>query len=156
MKKYELEKIVISFEPKIKKFFSRKVFIDNDIDDLVQETLYQAVKSVSSFKEKSQIGTWIYSICNNILHSYVYQKEKYLKIIEKMKIVYSSNSESFTSRIEFQMILDTLSAEHKLLYRLYYEKRYKIEEISLVLKKAEGTIKYLLFQLRCEIRAKIK
>lgn len=44
-------------------------------EELTQETFYQAVKSIGSFKGESSVSTWLIGIANNVLKGY-FRKQK--------------------------------------------------------------------------------
>ena len=53
---------------------------------------------------------------------------------------------------DLRLLIDRLPAVLQKLHQLYYAEGLSIKEISIVLDKAEGTIKYLLYRLRNELR----
>ncbi len=44
-------------------------------EEMTQETFYQAVKSIGSFKGESSVSTWLIGIANNVLKGY-FRKQK--------------------------------------------------------------------------------
>ncbi len=145
----EFYNIINQYEDKIRYFYLSKVDKRDDIDDLVQESLYQIIKSLPNFGHKSNLSTWIYSICRNTLYNYYYQKRKINNI--KIKQNYNSLNEEF-EKIDFKIIIEKLEKPLNTIYDLYYKKNYKIKEIAELLDKPEGTIKYLLYNLKIKIR----
>ena len=45
-------------------------------EELMQETFYQAVKSIGSFKGESSVSTWLIGIANNVLRGYFRKQKK--------------------------------------------------------------------------------
>ena len=45
-------------------------------EELTQETFYQAVKSIGSFKGESSVSTWLSGIANNVLRGYFRKQKK--------------------------------------------------------------------------------
>lgn len=45
-------------------------------EELTQETFYQAVKSIGSFKGESSVPTWLIGIANNVLRGYFRKQKK--------------------------------------------------------------------------------
>ena len=148
-KSKDVYNIICQYEPKIKHFFQSKLINQDDIDDLVQEVLFQIIKSISKFRRKSRLSTWIYSICRNTLYHYYYQKKKSGKLFHKLTDHYMS--EDF-ERIDITLITEKLAKPLSTIYDLYYKKNYKIKEIAKLMDKPEGTIKYLLYTLRLKIK----
>ena len=45
-------------------------------EEVTQETFYQAVKSIGSFKGESSVSTWLIGIANNVLRGYFRKQKK--------------------------------------------------------------------------------
>ena len=45
-------------------------------EELTQETFYQAVKSIGSFRGESSVSTWLIGIANNVLRGYFRKQKK--------------------------------------------------------------------------------
>ena len=45
-------------------------------EEMTQETFYQAVKSIGSFKGESSVSTWLIGIANNVLRGYFRKQKK--------------------------------------------------------------------------------
>ncbi|MBN2531550.1 MAG: sigma-70 family RNA polymerase sigma factor [Spirochaetales bacterium] len=156
MKRMDTGEIILAYEKKIRQFFFKNTYNRDDVDDLVQETICQIITSVHSFSGKSHVSTWIYSICKHVLYSYICQREKQKKIIKKINQLKSCSLHDFQSDIELKLLIDSLSDRDKLLFNLFYKKRYSIKEIAGLLHKPPGTVKYYLFRLRSEIKRYMK
>ena len=138
MKTKDIENIVLSNEEKIKLFFNRYVYNKDDVEDLIQDTICSIISSVDTFKGKSSIETWIYSICRNVLYTYIHKKQKQKQLKQKIdKYFYEDDK----NKIEIRMLIDKLPSTLKQLYDLFYVKQYSIKEISKLQKKPIGTIK---------------
>lgn len=82
----ELEKLYSDIQPKIYKFFYLKTFDKELSEDLTQEVFYEAIKSSNSFKGKSTLKTWVFSIAINVLRKQ-FRKNKYNKnLIDKLSV----------------------------------------------------------------------
>ena len=58
-------------------------------------------------------------------------------------------------RTDIDMLIDTLPEIHRRLYRLYYEENRTVREISGLLDRPEGTVKYLLYALRKQLKMRM-
>jgi RNA polymerase sigma factor (sigma-70 family) len=145
----EIYDIIRLYEPKIKCFFQSKLLNREDIDDMVQETIFQIIKSIHDFKGKSAISTWIYGICRNTLYNHYYQKKKSNSIIDKLSDPLIRDE---YEKVDMKIFLDKLEKPLYTIYNLYYINNLKIKEISGLLNKPEGSVKYLLYILRMKVR----
>ena len=151
----EIHDIVVQYENKIRRYHSSKVSNNDDIDDLVQETLYSIIKSLPNFSQKSKLSTWIYSICRNTLYNYYYQKKKYKTIIHKLTDHFMNEAimnQDF-EKVDIKLFIEKLEKPLYTVYDLFYKKNYKIKEIAKLMDKPEGTIKYLLYTLRMKVKS---
>lgn len=55
---------------KLTSFVRSKVSNPCDVDDLVQETFFQAQKSIDSFERKATFSTWIFGIALNLIKNH--------------------------------------------------------------------------------------
>ena len=135
----------------IKRFFTGKVGSTEDIEELVQDVLYTAVKNISSLRNMEAFPGWIYGICRNRLKQY-YEKKSRTSGSPAPEQPFRDRS---YEKIELKLIIEKLPEQLRLLYSLYYEKNFKIREISTVLKMPEGTVKYLLYDLRQKVKDRL-
>ena len=140
---------VCEYEPKIMRFFRSRVSDDDVVEDLAQESLFQAIKAADRFRRESSISTWIYAICKNTLFTHYYKKKKSELLFQKLKC---SNESVDSEEIDIKTFIDRLDKPFSVIYDLYYKKGYKIKEMARMLSRPEGTIKYLLYTLRIRLK----
>ena len=146
----DIYKIICYYDKKIKYFFSSKVKSQEDIEDLYQETIYAIMSGYGGFKKQSALSTWIYGICRNILYNYYYHKRKNCNILEKVRN--QPETEDIYDRLELEFAVEKLSFSQKIIYEKYYENNLSIKQIAEQLDKNEGTVKYLLFEIRKKLK----
>ena len=66
-----LEELVGRHVPKVHAMIFQMVLDHNTADDLTQETMLRAVRSIGSFEGRSQFGTWLYRIAMNTTHTFL-------------------------------------------------------------------------------------
>ena len=156
MSERELEKIFHEYMEKIERFYAGRVYDENDRDDLVQDTLCAIIESYGRFRNNSSVSTWVYSICRNRFYNYLYKKERqnnlFSEIKNREKIEGELNKNPTEEKLYIEDLLKNLPKMYSKLYELFYEEGYKIKEIARYLRMPEGTVKYLLHQLRQKIR----
>ena len=139
-----------------------------DRKDLVQDVYLKAFKSLSGFKFKSKLSTWIGQIAYNTCLHYIQKKE--LVLLEKFesdddliqeltsKLSYLPDSsvindtEDLLQAKELLSVLqdavEKLSPLYKTLITLYHTEELTYAEISQITSLPEGTIKSYLFRAR--------
>lgn len=109
-------------------------------EELTQETFYQAMKSLNSFKKESSVETWLISIAKNVWYQYLKKKKQYISI-DDIDIVSDENIEKKLvrkyERESLMTSIHTLQDPYKeIIYlRLYANLSYK--EIGRIFNKSE-------------------
>lgn len=76
-------------------------------EELLQETYYQAIKSIFRFKGDSKVSTWLYQIAKNVYMKRltVMRKEKNISLEETDEIIYPNTPELIIEDKELKMNL---------------------------------------------------
>ena len=123
---------------------------ETEAQDLVQETLLQALKSAHSFRGSSAVYTWLYGILRNLCHRHL-RKQKRLVFEEALVMQESFEpSASHTGDQDFcaaklAQALQDLSPEHREVVLLRYYENLKIQDIAKQTSVSVGTVKSRLF-----------
>ena len=128
---------------------------ETEAQDLVQETLIQAIKSRRGFRGESAIYTWVHGILLNLCRRY-HRKQKRLVYDEERVL-----KETFQSDLDQEMdqgfraarltkAMQELSQEHREVLILRYFESLKIGEIARQTGVSSGTVKSRLhYAVRC-------
>jgi RNA polymerase sigma-70 factor (ECF subfamily) len=125
-----------------------------EAEDVVQETFIKVFKKIDTFKEKSGLYTWIYSIALNLSRDKMRIKQDTLTLIDEW-----IGNDDVESHVEMKIDRELLRKEifeMNSLYRevlvLFYFEEFSIKEISNLLNEKEGTIKSKLSRGRNILR----
>lgn len=145
----ELAHIVYSYEGKIRLFFLRHLAQEEDIEDLTQEVVCAIFAGYKHFRRSSSLSTWIYAICRNQLYTFYRRKDRSQKLFSKLSRETPSRDDSLLGLLELSF--DRLRPDQRKLYNDYYRFRKSVREVADELGKPEGTVKYLLYELRKDL-----
>lgn len=134
---------ILNYENKIEFFFSGHQLTREEIEDLKQESLCRIYESIESFRGASSLGTWIFSICKNVLYEF-YRKRKKTIPIDDFEIVASDK----TDFIVFDVLIQSLPEYLKPVYGKRFKMNMKIKEISQDLSMPVGTVKYYIHLIK--------
>jgi RNA polymerase sigma-70 factor (ECF subfamily) len=132
---------------------------ETEAKDLVQETLVQAIKSASSFQEKSAIYTWLHGILLNLTRHYIRKQQKLMYVdnvpepspsLEKNEKV--TSQDMTTAANSLLAALKQLSEPHREVIVLRYYEGMSIETIANQTGTSKGTVKSRLFYSIQELR----
>ncbi|RYZ89444.1 MAG: RNA polymerase sigma factor, partial [Proteobacteria bacterium] len=129
----------------------------NDLDDLVQDVFLRIYRFSDSFREESDIKTWVHRICVNTVQDH-YRKRKWTNILS-----FSSESTpepaakddqgADTENQNFvEKALHKLSVKERIVVVLFYLEDVPVEEIAKTLNLPEGTIKSRLHTARTKLQ----
>lgn len=114
-----------------------------EAEDVVQETFIKVFNKIDTFKEKSGLYTWIYSIALNLSRDRMRLKQDMLELKDEW-----IGNDDVESQVEINIDRELLRKEifemnslYKEVLVLYYYEGLSIKEISYLLNEKEGTIK---------------
>jgi RNA polymerase sigma-70 factor (ECF subfamily) len=134
---------------------------ETDAQDVVQDTLLEAIRSVHRFQQRSSVYTWLYSILLNISRHH-HRKQKRIVLdnnagTEEMTSTGEnvSSLDAGTAASALQEVLAALSDAHREVIVLRYYEDMKIHEIARRLGLSKGTVKSRLHYATGEIRKRL-
>jgi RNA polymerase sigma-70 factor (ECF subfamily) len=141
--------IVLLYEEKIRSFFHSRVDSPEDVEDLTAEAICAVIDGFPRFRGQSAVSTWIYAICRNVLYNHFSRKRRERYLVQRVR---ASLHPPEKSKWILQDAADRLPVLYRKLYEEYYILGWKIREIAMLMGKPEGTVKYLLYDLRRRLR----
>jgi RNA polymerase sigma-70 factor, ECF subfamily len=146
----DLASIVATWQPRVRGYFARRCACPDDVEDLSQETMAAIVRCYSTFSHRSELSTWIYAICRNVFSGFLYHRARDVRLIGKLRS--EPPAEERSPPAALPDALGRLTGEEKRLYTLYYVEGSSVREVAARLGRPEGTVKYLLHELRRRVR----
>jgi len=144
------------------KHFAGKFTNDPDEkEDLIQETLIRALKSIDDFIRHPKLMSWLYVIMKNVYINQ-YRKAKRTNHIHETYIGLESINTIETNKSDNKFIADdiekamcSLSEENYQVFQLFLE-GYKYHEIASYFDMPEGTIKTRIHMTRKKLQKQLK
>ncbi len=147
--------LILSIQRDLYCIAKSKIGNENDIDDIIQETMIIAFLNIKKLKNNKFFKTWIIKILINNCNKFY--KRKKLKSIEQNDEVRKIRSKEIDmSNIEFEDLISFLKEDEKIILTLYYYLGYTTKEISQILNKREGTICSKISRAKMKIKEKYK
>lgn len=127
----------------------RKIVVDHDdADDVLQNTFIKAWKALDSFKEESQLYTWLYCIATNEALGFLRQKQRMnTTSIHPIEYQLSKSLESdvyFNGdaiQLKLQQAILTLPEKQRIVFNMRYYEEMPYEEMSGILETSVGALK---------------
>ena len=124
---------------------------DDDVFDVIQDTMLSAYKSLKKLKHNEYFKTWIIKILINECNKIHRQNKKiiYLENYNQTDLVYNDKYDDFGVR----QAIKKLDEDLKTMVILYYFEDFNIKEISEIQKLPEGTVKSRLSRARKKLES---
>lgn len=127
----------------------RKMVIDHDdADDITQEVFIKVHRAIDSFREDSQLYTWLYRIATNECLTFLSKKRRRFflpiedvsqELIVKIDSMPSVGGDEIQKKL--QKALLTLPDKQRLVFNLKYFEEMPYEEMARVTGTSEGALK---------------
>lgn len=129
---------------------------EDDIADAIQETLLRCYKNIRKLQNNTMFKTWIVKILINECNKIYKRRNKKIISYEENELEKYIATNSENDNMEFDILINDLNDEEKLILTLFYCNKYTVNEISAILKIKENTIKSKMLRARNKIRKKIE
>lgn len=148
--------LILSIKLDLYKIAKTRLSSDYDIRDAIQETMIIVYTNLKKLKDNSKFKSWVIKILINECNK-IYKKNKNKNKINKSIILESfDNSDNSiqeaNSKIDFNMLINCLDYEERIIITLFYNNSYSCLEISKILNKNINTIKSKLNRARNKIK----
>lgn len=151
------KKILNEYIERIFLFARNKTYTREEAEDLAQEILLEACRSIDNLRNEERFEPWLFGLANNVVR--VFRRKK-----AKDKALYSYDSEinlifeevSLDSNNELYELLKSkliaLSSQYRNMLIMHYYDGLKCKDIAARLNIAEGTVKWRLSEGRKKIK----
>lgn len=133
--------------------------LDNidDINDAIQETITNSFKNLKSLKNPAYFKTWITRILINECNLIYRKRSNQLGLFNKLTLHINKDDaeisiNSVESSVDFQILINCLNYDEKIVITLFYNNRYSIHEISEILDISENTVKSRLTRAKNKLK----
>lgn len=164
MSKAEFSTMIISHQDFLRQLAMKLTKSSDDSDDLMQETLFKALKNRDKFQEGTNIKGWLYTIMKNTFINAYRKRKNQNTFVDETENKYfinlkeSEKSASTDSIVDHKYIMNQIHSIDKTYletFMMYYN-GYKYEEISEIMNIPLGTVKSRIFLARRKMMDKLK
>lgn len=154
------EALVDRYETKLLRFCLRTLGDRQDAEDVVQDTLVQAWKSMNALTEPAAFGTWIYRLasnkCTDLLRRRMArpsdaQDPDDMSIHADGRVSVEKSVEARTALQHFSDVLQTLSSEQRVTWVLHQMEGLSYAEVATTLGISEGSVRGRIHRARTAI-----
>jgi RNA polymerase sigma-70 factor, ECF subfamily len=145
---------VVDLIPALRAFARTFVSANHEGDDLVQETLFRALRSIDRFEEGTNLKSWLFTIMHNVFRTqYKVRKREAPGVIDcaEMPIPMAAPQDWHVLNKDLRKALQSLSPEHRDVIILVAGYGLSYKEAADICDCAIGTIKSRLNRARDEL-----
>jgi RNA polymerase sigma factor, sigma-70 family len=146
MKRKQLfEKFITQNLDNIYRFAYIYVHNRQDAEDIVNDSVIKALKSIHSLKNEEFMKTWFFRIITNTAYTYIKRRKKLVLMNDEVLENCDSSFDDY-SHISFEEMIQKLPLSYRSIIVLRFFEDLKISEIAEVLDINENTIKTRLYK----------
>jgi RNA polymerase sigma factor (sigma-70 family) len=164
LSRHDLDQLVRVHSGRLANFLRRRVGNPHDVEDLVQDTLLEAVRCVDQFQGQSRPETWLFGIAMNLMRNY-YKRARQRDICVSAEPD-DMASEAADDPLEIAQhreladrvarLLPALSRDHQQLLHLVVWDDLSYEEAATQLSIPIGTVRSRVSRARSFLRSQIE
>lgn len=152
--------LILLLKSDLYKIAKTRINNDEDVYDVIQETMIIAFNSIKKLKQIEKFKPWIIKILINVSNN-LYKKTNKSNVISLDKIEgYSSLEYSDFDEVEtildFNFILNNFKYEDRIIIILFYVEKFTDKEIGQILNLKENTVKTKRTRVKEKIKEMIK
>lgn len=140
--------IINKYQERLYWHIRRMVVNHEDANDVLQNMFIKVWRSLSNFREDSQLYTWLYRIATNESLTYIEQQKKRSSLslsddesTVSNKLVADKDYDGNKVQWKLQQAIATLPDKQRAVFNLRYFDEMSYEEMSRVLETSEGALK---------------
>lgn len=130
----------------------------SDVDDVMQTSYEKAFKSLETFEGRSQLKSWLYSICYRTALTHIrhesYRHHDELGDHHHPPASGPSTSDQALSTIEVESLFGALDADHRVVVMMVYGLGFTVDDASELLDVKRGTVSSRLARAREKLQKK--
>ena len=154
--KEAFNRLIVEYQDVLYRVAKSRISNEDDICDIVQDTLISAYKAIGKLNEEKYFKTWIIKILINKCNDFYKRPGKdniSFELLEYDKVL---GVEENRSNFEFEDLTQGLNIEEKTLLNLYYAEGYKEKEISKILDIKYATVRTKMKRIKDKLLFKMK
>ncbi len=137
---------------KIKAFVLKFLGGSAAVDDCVQESLLKIHRKFKQLRAVKAVHTWVYRIAYSTCMDHLRSQPATAELVEEP----SADMSAYEQQLDVKAAIAALTEEQQVIIYLFYYEGFTVAEMAEILAKPAGTIKYLLFNARDQIKLNLQ
>ena len=147
--------IILQIRNDLYKIAKTRISSDDDIEDLIQDTMIETYKHIKKLREPEKFKMWVIKIlvnkCNK-LYKKKYRKDISIDEYNLENYIILNSQKDIEDDLNFYYLIKKLKYEERIVLILHYMEQYSVKDISKILNINENTVKTHLYRARERIK----
>lgn len=144
------DELILNLEKEMYFIARSRLNNDDDIADVMQETIIKCLENIHKLRDASFFKTWIIRILINECNKHYKKKKNFISFDRDCIGIQNQNIEN--TDLSFYLLIKDLSEEERTILTLYYCAQYTTKEIANILKTKENTIKSKILRAKNKLK----
>lgn len=144
--------LILEYQDVLYRIAKARLRCEDDICDVVQNTLISAYRSLDTLKNEKYFKTWLIKILINKCNSF-YIKSRSDNV--SFDVVEDIATEDFSNKFNIDYLINSLSSDEQTILTLYYVEGYSEREVSKILSMNYATVRTKIRRAKEKIALKL-
>lgn len=124
--------------------------------DVIQESIFKALKKCHQLKDKDKMNAWFYRILMTTSYDYLRKHKNHQVLLPEITDRYLEPHFDHYADIDLSNALASLSAKEQTVIHFRYYEDMKIEDIAIILNENTNTVKTRIYSTLQKLRTLLK
>lgn len=154
--------IILYIRKDLYKIAKMRFISEDDVNEVVQETIIAAYKNLHKLKKIEYFKTWIIRIlinnCNKLYNRKKMQNKRFIEYSEENLCDYNNkdSSDIILDELDFKFLIKSLNYKERITLTLFYLEDLPTKDIGRILKEPESTIRNRISRAKVKLKNKLK
>ena len=153
--------IVKLYQARVRAFVARSVHRAEDVFDIVQDALVDALKNIQRFDPEQELGPWLRAVCRNRMLNFVRARRVRLsaavalveQALEEQWVDQETALDEVSEEVRaLQKCVDRLDAPQRELIDLRYKRNIPVNDLARRLRRSAAALSMTLFRIRAVLQ----
>ena len=132
MEEKEFKELYETYYPKLKTLFSKKIKDEQEVEDLIQDTMLRVHLKYDTYNSKYAMSTWLYAVANSVMNNHFRTRSRQPALSYAKELYDNIHTESFDSPENILISNEVTDIINKTLSKLSkeYLEAYQLKEVE--------------------------
>lgn len=154
----DIEQLYLKYCPELRRFLTKYCSDANAVDDLIQSTFLEALKSMESFKQQASWKTWLFAIAKHQLYRHYRKHKQPTHPIDELSYTDRIGADDIPNMVlakEVMQAVNELPKPHRDIMRLRLIVGLSFKEIGIQIGQSENYCRVNYYRTKEKLRKEL-